>query len=179
MAASATTQHSPACASFAGLLERFATQDSVTDNSRAWNDSSGESDIASLSYDQALRIHARPEPAKTACMVSEALTASAAPAQPSAAATEPLDERRKSASVTIRLSQSELSLLHTRAVESGLNVSAYLRSCIFEVEDLRAQVKRALIEMRAPAQKPAIERQPHWFNQLFAGRYALRRSNQA
>ena len=41
--------------------------------------------------------------------------------------------------------------MRERAAEAGLTVSAYLRSCVFEVEDLRAQVKQALAEMRSAA----------------------------
>jgi hypothetical protein len=54
----------------------------------------------------------------------------------------------KRASVTIRMSAVECARLHARAAESGLTVSAYLRSCTLEVESLRAQVKEALAGLR-------------------------------
>jgi predicted DNA binding CopG/RHH family protein len=56
---------------------------------------------------------------------------------------------RKAASVTIRLSESECAQVHARAAEAGMTMSAYLRSCVFEAESLRAQVKVALAELRA------------------------------
>ncbi|MGA7109977.1 MAG: hypothetical protein WBY75_19660, partial [Terracidiphilus sp.] len=63
-----------------------------------------------------------------------------------------LAESRKSSSITIRLNSAECVQLRQRAAAAGLTVSAYLRSCIFEVESLRAQVKDTLAELRsAPA----------------------------
>lgn len=55
----------------------------------------------------------------------------------------------KKASITIRMSQAEYEQLHDRAAEAGLTVSAYLRSCTFEAESLRAQVKETLAQLRA------------------------------
>jgi predicted DNA binding CopG/RHH family protein len=55
---------------------------------------------------------------------------------------------RRSASITIRVSEQENVQLRTRAAEAGLTISAYLRSCTFEAEALRAQVKTALAELR-------------------------------
>jgi len=65
---------------------------------------------------------------------------------------------RKAASVTIRLSAAECAQLHARAAESALTVSAYLRSCIFEVESLRTQVKEELVRLRSAA--AGDDRQP-------------------
>jgi predicted DNA binding CopG/RHH family protein len=59
--------------------------------------------------------------------------------------------KRKSASVTIRMTQEECDQLQQRAVAAGLTVSAYLRSCTFEAEALRAQVKAALAQFSAAA----------------------------
>jgi hypothetical protein len=39
--------------------------------------------------------------------------------------------------------------LRKRAADAGLSVSAYLRSCTFDAESLRAQVKDALARLRA------------------------------
>jgi predicted DNA binding CopG/RHH family protein len=60
-----------------------------------------------------------------------------------------LDRNLKTASITIRLSPSECAQLRRRAAEAGLTVSAYLRSCTFETEALRALVKDTLAKMRA------------------------------
>ncbi len=59
----------------------------------------------------------------------------------------------KSASITIRLSKAECAQLRKRAAEAGLTVSAYLRSCTFEAETLRAQVKEALAQLRPATSK--------------------------
>jgi len=57
----------------------------------------------------------------------------------------------KNASITIRMSADDCEQLRSRAAEADMNVSAYLRSCIFEVESLRAQVKDAVAQMRLQA----------------------------
>jgi hypothetical protein len=51
--------------------------------------------------------------------------------------------------VSIRLNAVESQQLRQRAAESGISVSAYMRSCVLEAEHLRAQVKQALAELRA------------------------------
>ena len=50
--------------------------------------------------------------------------------------------------VSIRLSALESEQLRERAAESGISVSAYMRSCVLEAEHLRSQVKQALAELR-------------------------------
>jgi hypothetical protein len=74
----------------------------------------------------------------------------------------------------------EFALLKSRAEESGLSVSAYMRSCVLEAESLRVQVKQAMAEMRAlgtlsalshaTALAPHSAEAPHrraWFRVLF------------
>ncbi len=51
--------------------------------------------------------------------------------------------------VSIRLTDWELARLRDRAGESGISVSAYMRSCVLEAETLRTQVKQAMAEMRS------------------------------
>jgi hypothetical protein len=63
------------------------------------------------------------------------------------------DRNLKSASITIRLSKTEYAQLRERAAEAGLTVSAYLRSCTFEAESLRALVKDTLAQLRIQASK--------------------------
>ena len=58
-----------------------------------------------------------------------------------------LDQRRTI--VSVRLTEGEFACLRDRAEESGISVSAYMRSCVVDAEQLRAQVKRALAEMRS------------------------------
>jgi predicted DNA binding CopG/RHH family protein len=59
-----------------------------------------------------------------------------------------IEQDRKCASITIRMSKAECEQLKRRAADAGLSMSAYLRSCTFEAEALRAQVKEALAELR-------------------------------
>jgi predicted DNA binding CopG/RHH family protein len=80
------------------------------------------------------------------------------------------DRNLRSTSVTIRLSKAECARLHRRATEAGVTISAYMRSCTFEAETLRAQVKAVLVELKAAASKekpvaPAKERRS-WFGWL-------------
>jgi hypothetical protein len=77
---------------------------------------------------------------------------------PSGTALEPIGEQRR-AIISVRLNEDESDRLRQRAAESGISVSAYMRSCMLEAEHLRAQVKAALLEMRAsvrPAEAGAL-----------------------
>jgi hypothetical protein len=49
---------------------------------------------------------------------------------------------RRTTALSLRLSSGEHSLLKARAAEANLSVSVYLRTCVFEVEELRAQLRR-------------------------------------
>jgi hypothetical protein len=120
-------------------------------------------DVAILSYERALRSHARYRPP---ALDDQMPTKAAAPAARDAKTTEgaPVSACRtsnsarqslKSASVTVRLSSAEYEQLHQRAAEAGLTVSAYLRSCTFEVESLRAQVKETLALLRSATDSAA------------------------
>jgi hypothetical protein len=168
----------PAPKSFASLLASLAAQEKPEENTLpAWNDDGLADDVATLSYERALRAHARYRPAAPdsrplATRASqpgeessrfEPAAGQKAPGRTTATdgggndmrrqKREPPSEERnlKLASVTIRISQAECEQLRMRAAEAGLTVSAYLRSCVFEVEALRAQVKEALAQMRPPA----------------------------
>ncbi len=65
--------------------------------------------------------------------------------------------KRKCVTVSVRLSPADAKMLRRRASESQLSVSDYMRSCVLEADQLRAQVKQALAEMkmRAPESQPA------------------------
>lgn len=145
-----------------------------------------EDDVATLSYESALRANARYKPhhsyewnlpqriESTAALVADEMAARAKAAEgPGAggnmrvtapALSPTLDETRRRASVTVRLSEAECAQLQKRAAEAGLTVSAYLRSCTFEAEALRAQVKAALAELRAagPAVNDKIAARSLW-----------------
>jgi hypothetical protein len=72
----------------------------------------------------------------------------------------------KRASITIRLTEPEAAQLRRRAAEADLTVSAYLRSCVLEVESLRTQVKQTLAQLResAPALAPPLPSKKPWLH---------------
>ncbi|MGA8741048.1 MAG: hypothetical protein WB561_07670 [Terracidiphilus sp.] len=145
-----------ASSSFASLLASFTG--SPNKPSQAWDDSALADDVAILSYEQALRSQRRVPP--SAALPENEARPLAAPPTPQ---TLPIvaDKRRKTSSITIRLTEVEQAQLHERATAAQLSVSAYLRSCIFEAESLRAQVKKALSEMKAAtAPDPQVSREP-------------------
>jgi hypothetical protein len=213
-----TTASAPSSPSFAGLLAALASpaQKSGVPGDRsssagwksgvpgdrslsagckptpAWSDDGLEDDIATLSYERALRAHARyraigitgptgptdraltqaadlgptcPEEAPLAEVAAASQSAARldenglSAATPATAATLYPDRDRpwaahfqgklKDASITIRMSKAECAQLHRRAAEAGLTVSAYLRSCTFEAESLRAMVKDTLAQLRS------------------------------
>jgi len=163
MQQTAPAQPSPIASSFAGLLASLTAQDSDrADAATRWSDSELGDDVATLSYEQALRAHARyradereslRKPASPAKEAAE--TAPAHANHPTQQFPAPRDLR--TASVTIRLSKAECAQMHQRAAEAGLTVSAYLRSCVLEADALRAQVKQALAEMRKTGSERASE----------------------
>jgi len=162
---------------FAGMLAAFVEPGRKRPPAR---DLDGlEDDVATLSYERALRAHARyraPEASDRALTqfaqaqtetvsifevlpelsvgeqpaIVEATFAVSATAErePVAEALPAFDRNLKSASITIRMSKSECAQLRTRAAEAGLTMSAYLRSCTFEAESLRAMVKDTLAQLR-------------------------------
>jgi hypothetical protein len=131
---------------FASLLASLTGGGKSADSS--WDTSALADDVATISYEQALRTHRRVRPAQFATEgLQENHCLHTAP--PLAGDSGPaLQKTRKAASITIRITADEQAQLHQRAAEAGLSVSAYLRSCIFEAESLRAQVKEALSQMR-------------------------------
>ncbi len=164
--------------SFAGLLAALAAPNQQRDPT--WNDDGLADDYATLSYERALRTHARYRSAEDLASTSDAsvtqppnrgpirnrevfpaASAASAATRPAASPTADLpqennaglpitlDRNLKSASITIRLSEAESAQLRKRATEAGLTVSAYLRSCTFEAESLRALVKDTLAQLRS------------------------------
>jgi sulfur carrier protein ThiS len=182
----------PPSLNFAGLLASLAApaQKSASEWPGERADDGLEDDFATLSYEHALRAHARYRPAGP---TDQSLTQAADPdliplptdvhkPAPKTPQTAPMSKQPeagsppgtisernlKCASVTIRLSQAECAQLRKRAAEAGLTVSAYLRSCTFEAESLRAMVKDTLARLRtgAPAEEPAVSapRRRSWFS---------------
>jgi predicted DNA binding CopG/RHH family protein len=166
-----SVESSPALSpsSFASLLAALTAPPKKADS--AWNEDGLEDDVATLSYERALRTHARyraespsdqslTQPSNARSIDSYEVDASPAASSiarsESWSATNPdaaYDRNLKSASITIRMSTSECDQLRKRAAEAGLTVSAYLRSCTFEAESLRALVKDTLAQLQPEAQK--------------------------
>jgi len=203
---------SPTASSFAGLLAALAAP--APKSSSAWNDDELADDVATLSYERALRTHARyhsegptdqslteslhqafnratepiPVPASLPIRNPSASSAgSAAVSRPEPASAPgmqpetnhfPLGRDLKCASITIRMSEAECAQLRQRAAEAGLTISAYLRSCTFEAESLRAMVRDTLAQVRSATNgtpRPAISDPSHrsgmrksWFRRLAA-----------
>ncbi len=154
-------------ASFSGVLAAFsslASQPSPTSKSDQLDD-----DVVTLSYERALRTHSRHRPSESMDWSLPAVAAekSSLP-QPAlrgdAVESQSRPEDLKSASITLRMTQAECNQLRARAAEARMTVSAYLRSCAFEVEALRAQVKEALVQLRQASvqQTPGPGNRPWW-----------------
>jgi hypothetical protein len=210
----AAASTSPAASSFASLLAALAAPS--PNPVPAWNEDGLDDDIATLSYEQALRTHARYRSADggdpalqragasaqtrgaKAGSASRAIDLTAvaprlaenrsAEVEPGTSSNRPaaLKKNRKSASITIRLNKEECAQLHERAEEAGLTVSAYLRSCAFEVEALRTQVKEALAQFRSAPMtgeqrscKTGTSVTPTWRTRLFPRWSSSRRSAHA
>jgi predicted DNA binding CopG/RHH family protein len=210
---------SPNLAGFASLLSSLMAPSSAPKAQPAWNDEELAEDVATLSYESALRSHSRysskgeeeasldaaddpiARQLKAAFAKSGSTTVSAPTAQPiqpyelrneeqdpiqdstqppiqartkaapslprsAQKSATPFERNLKRSSITIRMSEEECAQLHRRAAEAGLTVSAYLRSCTFEAEALRAQVKEVLAQFAASAEEnaaPADAKQPRKF----------------
>ena len=156
-----------------------------------WHDDALADDVVALSYEKALKAHARYRPTDVKATDKAAKktekTVRAKSRTQKRAATVP-DESRKSASVTVRMSREEWKQLQARATEAKMTVSAYMRSCTLEVETLRAQVKETLAELKQarlaepvpePKKKP-VEREMAggWRARLFP-RWAQNRAAEA
>ncbi len=153
MQPAASTQSSSDVSDFAGLLASLtAPSPNAAEDESLWSSSDLGEDAVSLSYERALRAHARYRPEdrnvqrNDASLLSSGQSGTGAASSALSAMAPERDLR--TASVTIRLSKAESAQLHQRAREAGLTVSAYLRSCALEAEELRAQVKQALAELK-------------------------------
>ena len=120
--------------SFASVLSSLTSPTPGT--AAPWDDSALAPDVAVISYERALRAQSRMKPTES--------VASNPPDTPRAKSGAP-----RATIVTLRLSHAESAQLHERATEAGLTVSAYIRSCVFEVESLRTQVREALAQLRS------------------------------
>jgi len=128
---------------------------SASNSEPLWNDDGLAEDVATISYERALRKHGparsgEPVNGAWAGLPGSGAAIEAGPSTSSAASTESAaPPPPKTASITIRLSEPECAQLRRRATEAGLTISAYLRSCTLEVENLRTQVKQTLADLRS------------------------------
>jgi len=143
----------------------------------AWDESALADDVSTITYEQALRAA---RPVRAAKLATRALLEDNPPVLPvwRASKSEQLirtgEKKPRTASITIRVTAEEQIRLQERALAAGLSVSAYLRSCIFETEALRSQVKIALEQMQtASSQTTSIlsdkKASPKWRMRLFPG----------
>lgn len=151
-----------AVSSFASLLAGLTAPKQKTDE--LWTDDALADDVATISYEQALRTHTRsrrpnppphPVPATDPAVDTAAQTVRITEWVPNDQTHDRVADH-KTASITLRMSKAECLQLRQRASDAGLSVSAYLRSCVFEAESLRAQVRDTLAQLRPG---PAIEAQ--------------------
>ena len=156
---------------FASLLASLTAP--AKKKAEAWDDSALADDVATISYEKALRTHTRgwgDEATDLHALQTDDCAIRRGNDGVSSAAKR---EGRLAATVTLRMSKSECMQLRERADEAGLTVSAYLRSCVFEAEALRAQVKAALVRFRSVSagpddtEKQAQTRSPSWRTRLF------------
>jgi predicted DNA binding CopG/RHH family protein len=206
MQPTAPSEPSPVPSTFAGILAAFAAP--AQKRQIAWDDDLAD-DVATLSYERALRAHGRyrpSEPSPAAAMrpdppqdlrifevppeprsaleeqpglgpasqptsVSSANVNTVSEAKNTQEAPSMADRNLKSASITIRMSRAECAQLRKRAADAGLTVSAYLRSCTFEAESLRALVKDTLAQLRSTpsrAEKAAAAPSPRGWRSWLA-----------
>lgn len=141
---------------FAGILAAFTASGAQRPHDGIDN---LEDDIATLSYERTLQAHARSRPTDLGPSDFSHYPGTQSSAPPPdqtstpelpdpAPGTNKPEHARKCASVTVRMSLAEHAQLQQRAAEADLTVSAYLRSCTFEAEALRTQVKQALAALR-------------------------------
>ncbi len=158
---------------FASLLESFTSRAKKREG--MWDDSALLDDVATISYEQALRSHRR-VPAFAVRSADE--VQSPFPVTPPQTTHAGKEKKRKTSSITIRLTAEEETQLHERAAAAQLSVSAYLRSCIFEAEALRTQVKQALAQMQAPlpvsTSTAHVDEQPRNWHERFLSRFSHR-----
>jgi hypothetical protein len=93
-----------------------------------------------LSYESVLRAPSRAKPP----VKTSRLSLGQKPEITTRLASAPKIREPRRYRATVRFTVTENQLLHTRAAESGLAVSAYVRACVLEVEVLRAQMKQMM-----------------------------------
>jgi hypothetical protein len=147
---------SPNADDFATFLAKLSEQPGIH-AAHEMDDALGE-EMELLSYEHALRAPV-PKPTKPVPPATPSATLATGETTISLVTTE-----KRKIRTSICVTQSENALLHQRAAENGLSVSAYVRACVFEVEALRAQVKQMMAQVHTASAsaefsppKPAID----------------------
>lgn len=140
--------------SFADLLASFTGK---LQGDR-WDDSALEDDVTTISYEDALRSARRSRGVQLAGPLVSAESQKTDTPKSRSRKSCNRSEKAKGASVTIRVTADEHAQLQARAAAAEVSVSAYLRSCIFEAEALRAEVKEALVQIQSAKESAEPER---------------------
>jgi hypothetical protein len=146
-----------------------------------WDDGTLPDDVVTITYEQALRAGRASQPA-TNQLLDGADHAKGEPFNAPVRGPQhsQLAKKLRTASITIRVTSEEQAQLHTRALAAQLSVSAYLRSCIFEAESLRTQVKEALAQMQLKSSQitsttDSSQSSRNWRKRLFPAFFDIRR----
>ena len=157
--------------SFVDLLASFTGKF----ESDGWDDSALADDVTTISYEDALR-SARRARGSNVADGRRVLPESQAEDNSSGAKRKQLgrtEKKAKGASITIRVTAEEHAQLQARAAAAGMSVSAYLRSCIFEAEALRAEVREAVARIESAQKLATPEVRPsrwRWCRHLLPAR---------
>ena len=126
-----------------------------------WDDSALADDVSTISYEEALRSARRARGANMADggLASQEISAGKVSGGIKPKRPDRSEKKGKGASITIRVTAEEHAQLHARSSSAGISVSAYLRSCIFDAEALRAEVKQAVARIESAQTANLPERQ--------------------
>jgi len=129
--------------------------------SDGWDNSALEDDVTTISYEEALRSARRSRGVQGAAapLISTWSETAATSKTCSRKSRSGSEKSHKGASITIRVTTEEHAQLQARAAAAEVSVSAYLRSCIFEAEALRAEVKGALAKIQSAQTSAGPERE--------------------
>ncbi|WP_162601374.1 plasmid mobilization protein [Occallatibacter savannae] len=132
--------------SFADMLASFAGGESD-----GWDDSGLEADVSTIGGVPGGRVTAETRNVSVADETEQNTALGVDAREPGSSSARV----RRGASITIRVTAEEQSRLQERAAAAKVSVSAYLRSCVFEAEALRAEVKEALAQLKSAQETAA------------------------
>jgi hypothetical protein len=170
MPESVQTVRPKSAGSFADFLASFTGGSDKSDDD--WDLSGLAEDVATINYEQALRSHRAAHAAEFATERLRDKPLAGAAIRGALQHAAGSKKKSKTSSITLRLTEEEHGQLHERAAAAKLSTSAYIRSCIFEAESLRTQVREALAQMQAASPSatasPPDEKPSRWHQRFFA-----------